>query len=83
MYVKYLLGGGQLGAMLTTDYEKYAHLTDDPQTIREVRARLDAELWEHSINDELASLVAKQVCDVVATRNEGSTSEVRFRGAKR
>lgn len=40
-------------------------LTDDPQTLEEVRARPDSELWEASINSELSSLASKGTYDLV------------------
>ena len=78
VYAKSLPGGSQSGAMLAIDYEKYAHLSDDPQTIQEVRVQPDAELWERSINDELASLVTKQVYDVVELPQGMKTLPVRW-----
>ena len=52
------------GRLMAIDYTPYANLTDDPQTLEEVRARPDAELWERSVNDELASLLSKEVYEV-------------------
>lgn len=40
-------------------------LTDDPQTLEEVRARPDSELWEASIDSELSSLASKGTYDMV------------------
>jgi hypothetical protein len=69
VYCKYLPDAAE-GQLYAIDYSPYAHLTDDPQTLEEVRARPDAEIWERvSTTNSPASSVNKSMTSWICQRD--------------
>jgi hypothetical protein len=77
VYSRYL-PDGRSGTLMAIDYTPYAHIIDDPQMLEEVRSRPDVELWERSINNELSSLLSKDVYDIIELLPGHQALPVRF-----